>query len=303
MKRQNTFSGLAKMTQNSDYILLLKNKAYNLSARTHVMGILNCTPDSFSDGGLYETLDQYVFRAEQMAEQGADFIDVGGESTRPGAEEVSSEEETERIVPVIEKICKNIDIPVSADTRKAEVARAAINAGAAMVNDVSGLKFDSQMPDVIVKARVPVIIMHMRATPKTMQNNTEYHDLIGQIIDELKESAALAEKAGISRKNMIIDPGIGFGKKMPDNFRVIKHLKRFSELNCPVLVGLSRKSFLGWALDAPVYDRLAGSIAAAAAAVMNGAHILRVHDVKETVQAVKTADLIVNADQMKAGKI
>ncbi len=284
------------MKQNKTYSILLNNKEYHLSARTHVMGILNCTPDSFSDGGLYSTLDQYVLRAEQMAEEGADFIDVGGESTRPGAEDVSAEEEIGRVVPVIEKICKNIDIPISVDTRKAEVARAAIGAGAAMINDVSGLKYDNQMADVIAKARLPVIIMHMRATPKTMQKNTDYYDLIGQVIDELRESIDLAEKAGTDRKKIVIDPGIGFGKEKPDNFRLIKHLRRFSELDCPVLIGLSRKSFLGWALDAPVNGRLAGSIAAAAAAVMNGAHILRVHDVKETVQAAKTADLIVHSE-------
>ena len=264
----------------------------DLESRTHVMGILNVTPDSFFDGGRYANLRDAVEHGLRMAEEGADLIDVGGESTRPGARAVDVEEEKRRVVPVIRELCKRSTVPVSIDTRKAAVAGAALDAGACMINDVSGFRHDDEMADVAGKAGVPVVLMHARGNPRNMQENTAYDDLIDEISASLRESIRMALEAGVPRENILIDPGIGFGKAKPDNFIILDRLESFRSLGYPLLLGVSRKSFLGWALDAPEEERLIGTAAAVTACVLKGADFVRVHDVREMVQAVRIADCI-----------
>lgn len=263
----------------------------DFSAKTYVMGILNVTPDSFSDGGLFLDTSAAVERARQMVLEGADIIDVGGLSTRPGSEPVPVEEEIGRAVPVIKAIAADIPIPVSVDTYRAEVARHALDAGASMVNDISGLRFDPDMPRVVAGADVPVVVMHIRGTPRDMQVNPEYETLIQEVLDYLRASIGIAGDAGIDK--VIIDPGIGFGKTFDHNLQIIHNLREFTLLGKPVLVGPSRKAFLGRILgDAPPSERLEGTAAAVAACVLNGASIVRVHDVKEMVRVVRVADAI-----------
>jgi len=261
------------------------------------MGVLNVTPDSFSDGGKYLDPEAAVQHALAMIDEGADIIDVGGESTRPrsaaygeGAEPVSVEEELQRVIPVIERVAKLTDIPLSIDTYKAEVAREALRAGAVIVNDISGMRFDPSMPEIVAEAHASVIIMHIKGTPKTMQLNPTYDDLLGEITTSLSEGIALARSAGIEQ--IIIDPGIGFGKTTEHNLQLLACLEHFCALGYPVCVGASRKSFIGALLNLPVTDRLEGSLAAGVAAVLHGAHILRVHDVQATTRAVMIADAI-----------
>jgi len=254
-----------------------------------VMGILNVTPDSFSDGGRFLGLDAALAQAECMVVAGADMLDIGGESSRPGADPVSLNEELHRVIPVIEAIRKRFKLPISIDTYKSGVARKAIEAGADIVNDISGFSADAQMAETVAELKVPAILMHMKGEPKTMQANPVYRDLVGDIIDSLAQSIARAESAGMQRSQIVIDPGIGFGKSRPDNFVLLRRLREFLALGCPMLLGASRKSFIGWALDRPESDRLAGSLAAATVAVMHGAHILRVHDVQATRDAVEIA--------------
>jgi dihydropteroate synthase len=266
--------------------------ALRLFERTHVMGILNVTPDSFFDGGRFFGKDAAVERALCMEEQGADIIDIGGESTRPGSDAVDAEEEMNRVLPVIEAVGPRLRIPLSIDTRKSGVAEAALKAGAHMVNDVGGLKHDMRMAEVVARYAVPLVLMHMRGQPKDMQNSTEYDDLVGDINRFFSDQIAVAESAGIPRERIVLDPGIGFGKRWEDNFVLIGRLGEFGSFGCPILVGLSRKSFLGKALDVPESERLTGTIAAVAAAVLYGAQLVRVHDVGEAVQAVTVADRI-----------
>jgi dihydropteroate synthase len=257
------------------------------------MGILNVTPDSFSDGGLYLNKDSAVEKALLMAEEGADIIDIGGESTRPGAEPVSLDEEISRTIPVIEALSGRLDIPISIDTYKSEVAKRAIDAGATIVNDISGFTFDPEMASVIADGEVAAIAMHIKGTPRDMQNNPVYSDLFSEIIEYLSESIRIAEEAGIPRDRIIIDPGIGFGKRPEDNLMIINGLERFSVLSRPILVGVSRKSFIGAILDnAPANERLEGTAAAVAISVIKGANIVRVHDVREMVRVVRVADAI-----------
>jgi dihydropteroate synthase len=266
-----------------------------LSERTHVMGILNITPDSFFDGGRFLKKELALEHALQMEEQGADILDIGGESTRPGADPVDSEEEIKRVLPVIEAIGPRVQIPLSVDTRKSRVAEAALKAGAHIVNDVSGLKHDPRMAEVVARYGVPLVLMHMRGQPKDMQSRTEYGDLIGDVTRFFKEQVGTAASAGIPRERIVLDPGIGFGKKGEDNFVLIRHLRCFNSMGCPILVGLSRKSFIGKTLDLPESERLTGTIAAVTAAVLFGAHIIRVHDVLEAVQAAAIADRVKRA--------
>jgi len=264
-----------------------------LGDRTHIMGVINVTPDSFYDGGKFLNGDKAIKRAWEMVEEGADIVDIGGESTRPGAGSISEEEELKRVIPVIEKlVTKDFPIPISIDTYKARVAQEAVSAGASLVNDISGLKFDSGMARTVAKAGVSVVLMHTRGKPADMQKNVSYDSLFGEIIDYLKESIALAEAQGVSSDAIIVDPGIGFGKSPEDNLRIIKGLSAFKVLGKPVLVGPSRKSFIGKVLDCEPEDRLEGSLAASVIAVMNGADILRVHDVKATKKAAMVADAI-----------
>lgn len=264
----------------------------NLSERPHIMGILNVTPDSFSDGGQFIEEQQALDHAFKMQEAGADIIDIGGESTRPGADPVSQQEELDRVIPVIQSLRGKLDIPVSIDTYKSNVAKAALDAGASMINDISGLRFDPEMPAVAAKYQVPVVVMHIKGTPKNMQKNPVYSDLIGEMSQFLKDSVKIAEEAGIPRDQVIIDPGIGFGKSVKDNFIILNRLNEFHSIECPVLIGVSRKSFIGKTLDIPEKERLMGTAAAVAVSVIKGAHILRVHDVSEMNQVIRIASEI-----------
>ena len=257
------------------------------------MGILNVTPDSFSDGGKYFNKERAVEQALRMQDEGADIIDIGGESTRPGAEKISVKEEISRVVPVIEALANKVKIPLSIDTYKSAVAGAAISSGASIINDISGLRFDPQMPYVAARHNVPVVIMHIKGTPKNMHKNPSYKSLIPEVIDYLREGIEIARNAGVADEKIIIDPGIGFGKTLEHNLEIIKKLDVFSGLEKPVLIGPSRKSFIGKILgDLPVTERLEGTSAAIAISILNGANIIRVHDVKEMVRVARISDRI-----------
>jgi len=245
------------------------------------MGILNVTPDSFSDGGRFFSRENALKQAEKMAGEGADIIDVGGESTRPYAEQVSAEEEIRRIIPVIRKIKKKLRTLVSIDTYKSEVACRALEEGADIINDISALRMDRNMGKAAARAGVPVILMHMQGRPRGMQANPRYSDVIRDIAGFLGERIKKAKELGIDAKKIIIDPGIGFGKTVEHNLLIIKNLEKFKKLGCPVLAGPSRKSFIGKVLNLKVYERFEGTAAAVAICVWNGADIVRVHDVKE----------------------
>lgn len=269
-------------------------QTYNFD-RPYVMGILNVTPDSFSDGGMYIDAESAVARGLEMAEEGADFIDIGGESSRPGADPVSAAEELRRVIPVIQELSGRLAVPISIDTVKPAVAREALAAGAAMINDISGLNEDRELAEIAAAAQVPLILMHMAGTPKVMQKHPMEGDILEGILRGLRNSAAAAAEAGVHKDSIILDPGIGFGKKRPDNFKIIKELQRICDLGYPVLVGVSRKSFIGWALDLPEDRRLTGTIAANTACILNGANILRVHDVRAAKEAALIADHILRA--------
>jgi dihydropteroate synthase len=256
--------------------------------RVLVMGTLNLTPDSFYDGGQYSTKAAAIERALQMVEEGADIIDIGGESSRPGAKPVSVAEELERVIPVIEEIHRRTDILLSVDTTKAVVATEAVEAGASVVNDISALRFDAKMARLVADRGVFIVLMHMKGTPETMQKNPSYNDPVEEIKAFFAERIEAAISAGIATEKIIIDPGIGFGKRLSDNLAIIRGLSKFSALDAPILVGLSRKSFLGDILNLPAEERLEGTIAANAIAILNGADIIRVHDVKE---GRRTADV------------
>ena len=269
------------------------NFSLDFNKKTYIMGILNVTPDSFSDGGQFFSEKKAIEHAARLVEEGADIIDIGGESTRPGSEPVPVEEEIRRTVPVIKAISKEIKVPISIDTYKSEVARQALDAGASIVNDISGLRFDPDMPKVVAEHGVPVIIMHIKGRPKDMQQNPFYEALIPEIMDNLRISIGLALKFGISEDKVIIDPGIGFGKTLEHNLEIIKNLKEFTLLGKPVAIGVSRKAFIGKILgDAASHERLEGTAAAVAISIFNGANIVRVHDVKEMAKAAKAADAI-----------
>lgn len=273
--------------------LVFKDYTFDFFQRTYVMGILNVTPDSFSDGGKYLNKDHAVKQALRMQEDGADIIDIGGESTRPGAEKISVKEEIGRVVPVIEALANKIKIPISIDTYKSEVAEAALMAGASIVNDISSLRFDKKMPEVAARHNVPVIIMHIKGTPKNMQKNPAYVALIPEITDYLREGIRIARNAGIADDRIIIDPGIGFGKTVEHNLEIINRLNEFTGLEKPILLGPSRKAFIGKILGGlPVTERLEGTAAAVAIGIFNGANIVRVHDVREMVKVARLADAI-----------
>jgi len=270
---------------------------WDCSERTRVMGVLNVTPDSFYDGGRYWDPYTAVRHGQRMADEGADIIDVGGESTRPGAKPVDPEEELRRVIPVIETLVDRIEQPVSIDTRSAEVARSAIRAGARMVNDVSGLTADPEMAGAVAAAGVPVVIMHSDGTPEDMQRHPSYEDTVSEIVDWLDDRIAFAIANGIERSQIIIDPGIGFGKRLSDNLLLIQSLAAFRKLDRPILIGPSRKSFIGRVLDAEKEDRLEGTAAAVSMSVANGASIVRVHDVGEMDRVIRMTDAICRARQ------
>ena len=259
---------------------------------TLIMGILNVTPDSFSDGGMYYNATQAVEFALQMEEEGADIIDVGGESTRPGAKTVELQKECDRILPVIEGIRTKSDILISIDTYKSEVARKSIATGAGMVNDISGMTFDPNMVDVIKDSGLPVVIMHIKGTPENMQKNPYYEDLMQELTEYFEERKKFARAKGILDQQIILDPGIGFGKRLQDNFQLLRELKRIVDIGFPVLIGPSKKSFIGLTLDLPVDQRLEGTAAAVTTGILKGARIVRVHDVKEMKRVALITDSI-----------
>jgi dihydropteroate synthase len=284
-------------TLNKRCVYTFGARRYDLSARTHVMGVLNVTPDSFSDGGRYFSTDAAVAHAMEMIEQGADFIDVGGESTRPkglaygeGADPVSEDEELRRVIPVVERLASATDVPVSIDTYKSGVAGRALAAGAVIVNDISGFGFDPRMPEVVAGAGASAVVMHIKGTPKTMQIDPVYDDLLGEVMGYLEAAIARGREAGIVQ--LIIDPGIGFGKRLVDNLQLIRGLDQFASLGYPVLVGPSRKAFIGSLLNLSPSERLEGTLAACVAAILYGANIIRVHDVKQVKRAAIVADAI-----------
>ncbi len=270
----------------------LARRSLPYGERTLVMGVLNVTPDSFSDGGEFFLLERAVAHAEQMIAEAADIIDVGGESTRPGSAFVSEGEELQRVIPVIERLAAKSPVPISIDTTKSSVARAAIAAGAEIVNDISGLRFDPLIADEAARAKAGLVLMHSRGTPKDMQQLPPVDDIMSEVIGELRNSVLVAEERGVARDRIAIDPGIGFGKTLAQNVELIAKLDQlviaFAEF--PIMIGTSRKSFLGKLLDnAPADQRLHGTIASVVASVLNGAHIVRVHDVKAAVEAIKVA--------------
>ena len=275
----------------------------DLGKRTCIMGVLNITPDSFSDGGKFFSLDVAVDQGYKLFEDGADILDIGGESTRPFSDPVSEEEEIRRVVPVIEKLSKRIPIPISIDTTKAGVAEQAIKAGASMINDVSSLRFDPKMASIAVDYAVPVILMHMLGNPKTMQIEPTYDDLIGEIKAFFENAIGQAENKGVSRSKIIIDPGIGFGKTVGHNLLLIQRLHEFKTLKVPIMIGTSRKAFIrnllknntGEEINADAAIVESGTQASVAAAILNGAHLVRVHNVANTLATVKITDAIKNA--------
>jgi dihydropteroate synthase len=271
--------------------LAWRNYNFDFSKRTYIMGILNVTPDSFSDGGLFFEKNSAVDQALRMQDEGADIIDIGGESTRPGAEKVSVKEEVRRVVPIIKELAKKVKVPISVDTYKSVVAEAAVSAGASIINDISGLRFDPKMPEIVARHNVPVVIMHIKGTPKNMQKNPCYKAFIPEIKDYLYEGIEVARNAGIPDDMIIVDPGIGFGKTVEHNLEIIRRLYEFSGFEKPILLGPSRKSFIGKVLDdLPVTERREGTAAAVAIGIFNGANIIRVHDVKEMNRVARIAD-------------
>ena len=261
-------------------------------SHTLIMGILNMTPDSFSDGGQFKYHDQAIDYALEMVKEGANIIDIGGESTRPGAKAVQLEEELMRTIPIIEAIRLKSDCLISIDTYKSKVAKAALDAGADMVNDISGLTFDHNMAALAAERNVPVIIMHIKGKPGDMQKNPNYDNLIKEIKAFFEVQIAIAKRAGIDSGNIILDPGIGFGKLLEDNFEIIRELGQISTMGYPVLLGPSRKSFIGFALDLPIEERMEGTLASITAGVINGAKIVRVHDIRATRRTLTITEKI-----------
>jgi len=274
--------------------LTIGSQKFNLDRDVLIMGILNVTPDSFYDGGYYFEKEKAYKRVETIISEGADIIDVGGMSTRPGSLPVDTSEEIRRIIPVIEYINKNHNILISADTYRSETALRAIASGAHMINDISGLSMDKGMADVIRKSNVSLVIMHIKGTPENMQKNPEYENVIDEIYDYLEDKTNTAVNSGIKPGKIIVDPGIGFGKTTEHNLKIINKVREFKMLGYPVLMGVSRKSFIGNVLNLSVEESLEGSLAASVCSVIDGVNILRVHDVKETVRAVKIAKSIIN---------
>jgi dihydropteroate synthase len=267
-----------------------------LGDRTRIMAILNVTPDSFSDGGCYGSPENAIAAGLKLTAAGADILDIGGESSRPGAETAPAEEELRRVIPVIEGLSGKVDIPISVDTTKAVVAREALAAGAEIINDISAMRFDAQMPAVMASSGAAVVFMHMRGTPKTMQQgDLDYASLMGEIIDFFHDRLNAAQTAGISADRIILDPGLGFGKSRGDNLKLLRRLAEFSVLGRPILTGPSRKSFLSHDGEAGPQDRLEGTLAAVTTAVMNGSHLVRVHDVEAARRVVTIADAIIRA--------
>jgi dihydropteroate synthase len=277
----------------SDYKIDCGGKSLDLGSRTHIMGILNVTPDSFSDGGLYADTGKALAHAREMAAAGADIIDIGGESTRPGAQPLSEDEELRRIVPIIERLAAELSIPISVDTYKSNVAKKALGAGASIVNDISGLRFSPDMAQLAADHGAAVIIMHIKGTPRDMQQNPVYADVVGEVRSYLEEGIGIAVKAGVDREKILIDPGIGFGKTLSHNLTILKRLDELRGLGRPIVLGTSRKKFIGSILDIPVPEqRVDGTSATVTLGIERGASIVRVHDVARMGQVARMTDAI-----------
>jgi len=283
-------------TSRKSFLIKTPEREISIGERTLVMGVVNMTPDSFSDGGQYGSLEEAAVCARRMEEEGADIIDVGGESTRPGSESVSSSEELQRVIPLVKALKAILHVPISVDTRKASVAKAALDEGAEIINDISALRNDVKMGKLVASSGVPIVLMHMRGTPKTMQQNDLYYrSLCGDIINFLRERIDAAQLLGIKKENIIIDPGIGFGKTAGDNLRLIKYLEEFRTIGRPILIGASRKGFIGLVAGGEPHERVEGTAATVAAAIMHGAHIIRVHDVAAMKKVAAMTDAIVRS--------
>ncbi len=278
--------------QSSDCFLKARTHRWHFPRPTLIMGIINLTPDSFSGDGLSGRSDELIPKVRNFIEQGADIIDLGAVSTRPGAEAISEADELERLLPALKSISENFDIPISVDTTNARVAREALEAGCHFINDISGLRFDSEVANVAAFYSAGLILMHSRGTPATMQTMIHYEDLIEDILSELESSVRKAEDAGVDRESIAIDPGLGFAKNAEQNFEILAHLKEFGRFGRPVLVGPSRKSFIGSVTNKAAEDRVFGTAAACALAVSSGAHIVRVHDVSAAKDAVRVSEEI-----------
>jgi len=273
----------------------LARRSLSYGERTLIMGVLNVTPDSFSDGGQFFSRDDAVAQGLRMVEEGADIVDVGGESTRPGSDFISKEEELRRVIPVIEELAARISVPISIDTTKRTVGRVALQAGAEIINDISGLRFEPLIADEAAKSGAGLLLMHSRGTPKDMQQLPPAENILDEVIAGLRQSVAIAEQRGVARERIAIDPGIGFGKTVQQNLDLIANLDQLIHAfpDLPLMIGTSRKSFLGKLLGgAPANERLAGTIASTVASVIKGAHIVRVHEVKVAVEAVCVAEAI-----------
>jgi dihydropteroate synthase len=280
------------------FAIRCRKKTLTLGKRTLLMGVLNVTPDSFSDGGLFFDKENAIAHGIRMFEEGADIIDIGGESTRPGSKPLELEEELRRIIPVIESLSKKVEVPISIDTYKSAVAQRAIEAGAEIINDISGLRFDPSLAQVAARENTPLVLMHIRGTPETMQKDIYYESLFSEILHYLKGSIQMAESAGVDPQQIIVDPGIGFGKTAEDNFLIIKNLYEFRILGKPILLGTSRKSFIGKILNEAAGGRLEGTLSSIAIGVLNGAHVIRSHDVLQAKKAITVADAIRLAGEM-----
>jgi len=287
------------MNQRKKFRLKLPSRTLILGERTLVMGVLNATPDSFSDGAKYAQPEIAIAHALAMEQAGADILDIGGESTRPGSEEISASQELDRILPVLEGLRGRLKIPISVDTRRATVAELALRAGAEIINDVSGLKNDARIAGIAAKYGVPLILMHMRGEPATMQRGPFARDVMKDVTRGLLESVAKARRAGVAKSQIILDPGIGFGKSHSQNYELLQKLPQLAALGYPLLIGTSRKGFLGATLardgkPAPAEERIWGTAATVTASILGGANIVRVHDVAEMVQIARVADCVVN---------
>jgi dihydropteroate synthase len=263
-----------------------------LADRVHIMGILNVTPDSFSDGGRYLNPDDAIAQALIMVEQGADVLDIGAESSRPGAVPIDEEEERRRLIPIVRAVCRRVSIPVSIDTTKASIAEHALDAGAAIINDISALRFDPRMGAVVAKSGAGVILMHMQGTPRTMQHAAQYADVVAEVRCFLKARVEAAQELGIGPERILLDPGIGFGKNCRHNLALLNQLETVGTLGRPMVVGVSRKAFIGKVLDRPIDERLMGTAAAVAVAIMKGARMVRVHDVAPIRDVVRMIEAI-----------
>ena len=287
------------MIRRKLFRLKLNSRTLVLGERTLVMGVLNVTPDSFSDAGKFLQPDRAIEQAYAIERAGADLLDIGGESTRPGSVETPPCEELDRILPVLEALRGRLRTPISVDTRRASVAEIAVRAGAELVNDVSGLRSDPQVAEVAARHRVPLILMHMRGEPRTMQSGGFARDVMKDVIQGLRKSMAVARKAGVAKSQMILDPGIGFGKSFAQNYEILQKLPQLAKLGFPLLVGTSRKGFLGATLArdgraAPPEDRIWGTAATVTSSILHGAHIVRVHDVAEMIQVARVADCLID---------